>query len=292
MGRLVAKALQDGHDLDLPLSVPFLKLVLGEPVGLADVAVVTPAAAGTVAWLQAKLRAKEAATDAVQPVDGLAALRSEVDDACLVFALGDLELGAGGSDKAVTLENLEEYLRMVVEAVVVNPAHAQAAAFLDGVSSIMDPTWLRLFSAEEFAGILADAGSSDALWQPDVTLPALRFHSSERHRYSRDSPQVQWLAQVLAELTPAQRRLFLEFTTSSPRMPVEGLCALKPARPQVNRRVPHDPAMSPDDLDVHCRTCTVELELPEYSSIDILRSRLLGAIYSVADGRGGFKKNS
>lgn len=42
------------------------------------------------------------------------------------------------------------------------------------------------------------------------------------HGYNMDSKTVRNLLQVMSELTPAQRRDFLQFTTGSPKLPIGG----------------------------------------------------------------------
>lgn len=41
-------------------------------------------------------------------------------------------------------------------------------------------------------------------------------------RYTHDSPQIHWLVQVLSQYDENHRRLFLQFITGSPRLPVGG----------------------------------------------------------------------
>lgn len=43
------------------------------------------------------------------------------------------------------------------------------------------------------------------------------------HGYNMDSKSVKNLLQTMSELTPAQRRDFLQFTTGSPKLPIGGM---------------------------------------------------------------------
>lgn len=44
------------------------------------------------------------------------------------------------------------------------------------------------------------------------------------HGFNMDSRSVRNLLQTMSELTPAQRRDFLQFTTGSPKLPIGGMC--------------------------------------------------------------------
>lgn len=44
------------------------------------------------------------------------------------------------------------------------------------------------------------------------------------HGYNMDSKSVRNLLQTMSELTPTQRRDFLQFTTGSPKLPIGGMC--------------------------------------------------------------------
>lgn len=46
------------------------------------------------------------------------------------------------------------------------------------------------------------------------------------HGYNMDSKSVRNLLQAMSELTPAQRRDFLQFTTGSPKLPIGGMLSL------------------------------------------------------------------
>ena len=48
------------------------------------------------------------------------------------------------------------------------------------------------------------------------------------HGFTQESKAVQFLYQVLTELTHKEQRLFIQFVTGSPRLPVGGFKALTP----------------------------------------------------------------
>lgn len=46
------------------------------------------------------------------------------------------------------------------------------------------------------------------------------------HGYNMDSKSVKNLLQTMSEMTPTQRREFLQFTTGSPKLPIGGTLPL------------------------------------------------------------------
>ncbi len=51
------------------------------------------------------------------------------------------------------------------------------------------------------------------------------------HGYNIDSRSVKNLLQTMSELTPIERREFLQFTTGSPKLPIGGKPSLPPPPP-------------------------------------------------------------
>ena len=55
------------------------------------------------------------------------------------------------------------------------------------------------------------------------------------HGFNMDSKSVRNLLQTMSELTPSQRRDFLQFVTGSPKLPIGGMCkSLPPLRKLAN----------------------------------------------------------
>ena len=88
---------------------------------------------------------------------------------------------------------------------------------------------------------------------------------------------------MLVELDYGQRRLFLQFATGTPRLPLGGFAALSPPLTVVRRAL--EQSANPDDFLPSVMTCANYLKMPEYSSPEILRGKLLLAI---TDGQETF----
>jgi len=84
-----------------------------------------------------------------------------------------------------------------------------------------------------------------------------------------------YLANVLVSFNIEQRRRFLQFLTGSPRLPVGGLKSL---RPKLTIQLRKNILELPDNCFPSVNTCFLFLKLPEYSSEDILREKLIMAM--------------
>lgn len=117
-----------------------------------------------------------------------------------------------------------------------------------------------------------------------------------------DSKSVRNLLQIMSELSLPQRRNFLQFVTGSPKLPIggksyfervkgghvtdfgySGFKSLTPMFTVVCK--PSEPPYTSDDFLISVMTCANYVKLPDYSSIDILRKRLMTAI---EEGQGAF----
>lgn len=87
------------------------------------------------------------------------------------------------------------------------------------------------------------------------------------------SRAVRFLFEVLSSFDAEQQRLFLQFVTGSPRLPVGGFRSLNP--PLTIVRKTFESTENPDDFLPSVMTCVNYLKLPDYSSIEIMREKLL-----------------
>ncbi len=85
------------------------------------------------------------------------------------------------------------------------------------------------------------------------------------------SPGFVRFVNVMVGLTPEERKSFLQFTTGCSSLPPGGLANLHP-RLTVVRKVDAGERSYPS-----VNTCVHYLKLPEYSSEDVLKERLLAA---------------
>ncbi|XP_055370285.1 E3 ubiquitin-protein ligase TRIP12 isoform X2 [Betta splendens] len=280
LGKLMAKAIMDFRLLDLPLGLPFYKWMLRHEASISshDLVNIDPGVAKSIQHLEDIIRQKkkleqdrsQTRETLQQALESLNMNGCSVEDLGLDFTLPgfpNIELKKGGKDVPVTIYNLEEYLRLVVYWTLNEGVSRQFESFREGFESVFPLHHLQYFYPEELDQLLC--GSKSETWDVKTLMECCR----PDHGYTHDSRAVRFLFEVLSSFDAEQQRLFLQFVTGSPRLPVGGFRSLNP--PLTIVRKTFESTENPDDFLPSVMTCVNYLKLPDYSSIEIMREKLL-----------------
>ncbi|XP_016329913.1 E3 ubiquitin-protein ligase TRIP12 isoform X3 [Sinocyclocheilus anshuiensis] len=280
LGKLMAKAIMDFRLLDLPLGFPFYKWMLRHESSVSshDLVNIDPGVAKSIQHLEDIIRQKKRIEQdrshtretLQQALESLNMNGCSVEDLGLDFTLPgfpNIELKKGGKDVPVTIHNLEEYLRLVVYWTLNEGVSRQFESFREGFESVFPLHHLQYFYPEELDQLLC--GSKSESWDVKTLIECCR----PDHGYTHDSRAVRFLFEVLSSFDAEQQRLFLQFVTGSPRLPVGGFRSLNP--PLTIVRKTFESTENPDDFLPSVMTCVNYLKLPDYSSIEIMREKLL-----------------
>ncbi|KAM6988554.1 E3 ubiquitin-protein ligase TRIP12 isoform 7-T15 [Tautogolabrus adspersus] len=292
LGKLMAKAIMDFRLLDLPLGLPFYKWMLRHEMSISshDLVNIDPGVAKSIQHLEDIIRQKKRleqdrsqvkhSTGDIhvpgtretlqQALESLNMNGCSVEDLGLDFTLPgfpNIELKKGGKDVPVTIYNLEEYLRLVVYWTLNEGVSRQFESFREGFESVFPLHHLQYFYPEELDQLLC--GSKSETWDVKTLMECCR----PDHGYTHDSRAVRFLFEVLSSFDAEQQRLFLQFVTGSPRLPVGGFRSLNP--PLTIVRKTFESTENPDDFLPSVMTCVNYLKLPDYSSIETMREKLL-----------------
>jgi E3 ubiquitin-protein ligase TRIP12 len=186
LGQFVAKGLMDSRIVDVPFNRTFMKLVLDHdlPLTTAMVKTVDPTLGSSLDHLQAYVNAKEAILSDISNSDSDKAKRigkikikdASVDDLSLDFTLPgfpDIALKPNGQDISVTIDNVEEYVQLVIEYTLVKGTERcallsrllfshcrlfrQVKAFRAGFSEVFPVKDLACFTADELVLVFGNA---------------------------------------------------------------------------------------------------------------------------------------
>ncbi|XP_023512904.1 E3 ubiquitin-protein ligase UPL3-like [Cucurbita pepo subsp. pepo] len=292
VGRVMAKALQDGRLLDLPLSTAFYKLVLGQDLDLYDILSFDPELGKTLQELQALVCRKQylglVDGDNQNTLSNLSFRGIPVEDLCLDFTVPgypDYVLRPG--DETVNIHNLEEYISLVLDATVKTGIMRQMEAFTTGFNQVFDITALRIFIPHELDHLLCGRRE---LWKADTLVDHIKFD----HGYTAKSPAIVNFLEIMGEFTPEQQRGFCQFVTGAPRLPPGGLAVLNPRLTIVRKHSSTatnaansatGASESADDDLPSVMTCANYLKLPPYSTKEIMYKKLM---YAINEGQGSF----
>ncbi|KAL6517434.1 E3 ubiquitin-protein ligase upl3 [Orobanche minor] len=294
LGRVMAKALQDGRLLDLPLSAAFYKLVLGQKLDLHDIISFDAELGTTLQELRALVCRKEylESLGSYNPQE-LHFRGASAQDLCLDFSLpGYPEYILKPGYENVDISTLGDYVSLVVDATVGIGIMPQMEAFKSGFNQVFDISTLQIFSANELDHLLCGRRE---LWKAESLVDHIKFD----HGYTSHSPAIinaafLKLLEIMGEFTAEQQRAFCQFVTGAPRLPPGGLAVLNPKLTIVRKlssstsnSAHNDSGFSEyadDDLP-SVMTCANYLKLPPYSSKEIMYKKLL---YAISEGQGSF----
>ncbi|XP_006006427.1 E3 ubiquitin-protein ligase HECTD1 isoform X5 [Latimeria chalumnae] len=182
-----------------------------------------------------------------------------------VHGFAAVDLKPNGEDEVVTIDNAEEYVELMFDFCMHTGIQKQMGAFRDGFNRVFPMEKLSSFSHEEVQMILC--GNQSPSW----TAEDITNYTEPKLGYTRDSPGFMRFVRVLCGMSSDERKAFLQFTTGCSTLPPGGLANLHP-RLTIVRKVDATDASYPS-----VNTCVHYLKLPEYSSEEIMRERLLAA---------------
>jgi hypothetical protein len=261
-GRVVGKALADGHFVDAHFTRSFMSHILGRDVTLHDLQSLDPVYHKSLTQLL--------------DMDDVAAMD-------LVFTVDEdnfglartVDLVPGGAQVAVSNENRHEYVLALAKHKMTTGIQKQLDAFLEGFHELVPQSLVKIFTVSELELLICGLPKIDVEdWQTNTTYTG----------YTAASEQVAWLWRAVRLLNREDLARFLMFVTGTSMVPLEGfagLLGMRGVQPFSVHRTGAD-----DDTLPTSHTCFNQLDLPCYSSEEVLGKKLLLAIQEGAEGFG------
>ncbi|KAL3265554.1 hypothetical protein HHI36_009759 [Cryptolaemus montrouzieri] len=182
-----------------------------------------------------------------------------------VFGFQCVELVPSGADIEVNIENIEEYAELTTAFCLEKGIARQLEAFRQGFMMVFPMEKLAAFNPDELRIMVC--GDQNPQW----TREDLINYTEPKLGYNRESPGFLRFVNVLVDMSPEERKAFLQFTTGCSSLPPGGLANLYP-RLTVVRKVDAGEGSYPS-----VNTCVHYLKLPDYPTEEVLRQRLLAA---------------
>jgi len=264
IGKLMGMACRGGFVLNLDLPAAVWKPLVGQPVTAVDI--------HDIDVLCGLLPETKIVSD---PVDAPSKLDDEkypnsryVKSFVVCNAVGqEVELKAGGKDIAVTADNYAEFIELKT-AFRTHEFDAQVAAIRKGLSAIVPVQLLSLFTWQELEIMICG--------KCEIDIDFLKKNTKYRPGLSENDQHVQFMWQMLKDFTHPQRQLFLRFVWGQSRLPASA--AQFTQKFEIMGVV--NAANNPDSALPVSHTCFFSLELPRYSSLEIMKQRFIYAIYN------------
>lgn len=179
-----------------------------------------------------------------------------------------VELTEGGSEMAVTGENRRQYVLKLAYYKAVARVRKQSGWLFSGLLEVINFKCLNMFTVSELSTVISGTGKG-------IDIADLKQNTEVSGFSNPEFMNTFW--SVLEEFTPEQHSRFLKFVTALERGPLLGFKMLDP-------RIGIRCSGFNDSQLPTSSTCVNLLRVPEYTSRQILRERLL----SIVDAEHGF----
>lgn len=126
------------------------------------------------------------------------------------------ELKTRGSDILVTINNLEEYLALTFDKLIFSGIDPLVKAFKKGFNKVFKIESLKCFTNKELEEIIC--GCEYDTWDYETLIENI----IPSHGYEKNSPMFQGIIQVMLNMNSIEKKIFLQFVTGSPRLPLGG----------------------------------------------------------------------
>lgn len=248
-GRLCGLALYNQSIIHLPFPLALFKKLMDIDASLDDLAELSPSIGQS---LQYVLDYEE-----------------NVQDLDLYFTIDwdktEVELDLQNPGKPVTNDNRQDFVDAYVHYVFNTSVQSAFEEFRRGFFQVCEESAVKLFRPEELRSVMVGSEHYDWTSFKQNTVYALEYH--------KEHPTILMLWEIFEELTEEQKKDFLWFLTGYRRAPIFGL-----GQVQMEVRMKLVSYRSMDEHFPESLTCHSILELPLYSSKDIMMERLTEAI--------------
>ncbi|EEB13366.1 E3 ubiquitin-protein ligase Nedd-4, putative [Pediculus humanus corporis] len=259
IGRIAGMAVYHGKLLDAFFIRPFYKMMLEKPIDLKDMESVDSEYYNSLLWI------KENDPSELE-------LTFSIDEDSLGMT-SQRELKPGGANIAVTDENKDEYINLVIKWRFVSRVQEQMNAFLEGFSGLVPLAFIKIFDENELELLMCGIQNIDVKDWKQNTLYKGDYHPNHI--------VVQWFWRVVLTFNKEMRARLLQFTTGTSRVPMNGFKELYGSNgPQL---FTIEKWGTPDNYP-RAHTCFNRIDLPPYESYQQLREKLIKAI----EGSQGF----
>lgn len=262
VGRVIGKAIYDGQLLDAYFTRSFYKHILGVKPTYHDIEAQDPDYYKSLKWMLEN--------------DITGVLDHNMSAEYGEFGVEKvMDLLPNGRNIPVTEENKAEYVRLVTEVRMTKAIEKQIEAFKEGFHELIPREDVRIFNELELELLMSGL--------PDIDMADLKANV-EYTGYTAASPQVNWFWRTVSKMDQEDLARLVMFVTGTSKVPLEGFSALQgmngTQKFQIHR-VAGDTLRLPS-----AHTCFNQLDLPEYSSAEILSERLLRAVRECSVGFG------
>ncbi|XP_069019067.1 probable E3 ubiquitin-protein ligase HERC3 isoform X1 [Embiotoca jacksoni] len=182
-------------------------------------------------------------------------------DFVIVWDGTEVDLDPKNPEKPLTSQNKKEYVKAYVNHAFNASVEAKFQEFRRGFFQVCDKDLVKLFKPKELQDVLV--GKDFHNWEK------LKQNTGYEGVYHAGHPNIMMFWEVFDELTENQKKAFLWFVTGFEQVPILGMDKIK----MIIKGKPVGDQYYPEAL-----TCFSTLELPVYSTKEIMQAKLTEAL--------------
>lgn len=255
-GRMLGLALIHQYLLDAFFTRPFYKALLKLPCSLSDLEYLDAEFHQSLQWVK---------DSDISDLD-LDLTFSVVEE--VAGKVVEKELKPGGRNIPVTEKNKRDYIDKMVKWRLERGVSGQTDSLVKGFYEVIDPRLVSVFDARELELVIAGTA--------EIDVKDWRKNTDYRGGYYDSHVIIQWFWIVIEQKFDNDQRLrLLQFVTGTSSIPYEGFEALRGSNGP--RKFCIEKWGKPTSLP-RAHTCFNRLDLPSYSSFELLHEKLLLAV--------------
>jgi E3 ubiquitin-protein ligase HUWE1 len=186
-----------------------------------------------------------------------------------------IDLIPNGRNIKVKEETKEKYVSLVCQHRMTTSIKDQIKAYLDGFYELVKPDLISIFNAKELELLISG--------MPDIDIHDLK-KNTDYQGYRASDKEIGWFWNIMFSLNKSEKAAFLQFTTGSSKVPLNGFSELQGMR-GIQKFSIHKVGGGKEGALMSSHTCFNSLDLPVYQSEEIMKEKLLLAI---KEGGGAF----
>ena len=186
-----------------------------------------------------------------------------------------IDLIPNGRNIKVTEDTKERYVSLVCQYRMTTAIEKQINAYLQGFYELIKPELISVFTAKELELLISGL--------PDIDIHDLK-KNTEYQGYRATDKEIGWFWNIMFTLNKSEKAAFLQFTTGSSKVPLNGFAELQGMR-GIQKFSIHKVGGGPNGALMSAHTCFNTLDLPVYVSEEVMKEKLLLAI---KEGGGAF----
>ncbi|KAK7057165.1 hypothetical protein R3P38DRAFT_3252330 [Favolaschia claudopus] len=259
VGRVIGKAIYDGRLLDAYFARSLYRQLLGKPVDYKDVEWVDPEYYNSLCWIL---------ENDPTPLELTFSVEADEFGVNRIIALKE-----GGETLPVTQDNKKEFVQLSAQYRLYSSIKDQIESLSNGFYEIIPKELITIFNEQELELLISGT--------PDIDVDEWRA-ATEYNGYTSSDPNIVWWWRALKSFNRDERAKVLSFATGTSKVPLGGFTDLQGV--QGVQRFSIHRAYGESDRLPQAHTCFNQIDLPQYSSYEMLRQQLLLAIIEGGEG--------